>query len=243
MLPREHGAYFQLGIPLVAAWCAYAPTPAGVALGLAACLAFLAHEPLAIVLGGRGQRATATDGARARTRLAIIVPAAIATGLGGLALAPPHTLAIAGAVVACAAVVVVLASRRREHSLIGELVAAIALTGASAVVVAAGGGSLDVALRWWLGWAIGFGLTVIAVQHVIARHKHPATGVDHTLAVGFVVATLVLIAQPIAAISVPLAAIATVIVIAPPRASRLTVVGITIAMVATGSAVLAIATS
>ena len=68
--------------------------------------------------------------------------------------------------------------RRTEHTLGGELVAAVALTGAASVARVASGAAVQPALLHWLGWAIGFGATVIAVHRVIARHKRPAMLVD-----------------------------------------------------------------
>jgi hypothetical protein len=53
--PREHGAYFQLALPLIAAHLLRAPTVAMAALTAAACLVFVAHEPLLVVLGHRGR--------------------------------------------------------------------------------------------------------------------------------------------------------------------------------------------
>jgi hypothetical protein len=241
LLPREHGAYFQLVLPLIAAWCARAPSPAGIALSVASCIAFLAHEPLAIALGGRGARARELDGRRAKLRLGALLPLLVATGAGGLALAP-QVLALAVAVTACATLVVLLAARRSEHSTMGELAAAVALTGASAVVLVAGGVALRAALVWWLGWALGFGSTVVAVRRVIARHKRPAAAIDRVCAVGFAAATAGVLLAPVAPISVPLTAAATVLVVVPPRASRLRAVGIAIAVIATASGLLAVAT-
>jgi hypothetical protein len=51
--PREHGAYAQLGAPLATAIAMQAPTIGALALASAACLAFLANEPLLVVLGHR----------------------------------------------------------------------------------------------------------------------------------------------------------------------------------------------
>src|SRR5437868_1047392 len=56
LLPREHGAYFQLGIPLIIAYLRCAANLAMVELTAAAALAFLANEPLLVVLGHRGRR-------------------------------------------------------------------------------------------------------------------------------------------------------------------------------------------
>jgi YwiC-like protein len=64
--PREHGAYFQLAVPLITALAMRVPSSAGVALAVASCLAFLAHEPLLVRVGLRGPRMQQRDGVRAR---------------------------------------------------------------------------------------------------------------------------------------------------------------------------------
>ncbi|MBZ0235890.1 MAG: YwiC-like family protein, partial [Deltaproteobacteria bacterium] len=54
-LPREHGAYAQLGVPLVVALAAGRPGLAAAAFALAAIALFFVHEPvlsLAAELGG-----------------------------------------------------------------------------------------------------------------------------------------------------------------------------------------------
>lgn len=49
LLPREHGAYFQLGVPLIISYLRCAANLAMVELTAAAALAFLANEPLLVV--------------------------------------------------------------------------------------------------------------------------------------------------------------------------------------------------
>lgn len=245
MLPREHGAYFQLGIPLVAAGFSHAPGGAASALLAAACLAFLAHEPLLILVGARGARSRSTESGRARRWFAWLAGGALALGALGLALAPATAALVAAPTAATGAVLIVLARRRVEHTLAGEIVAAVALTGASAVVLAASGAAIDESVLRWLGWALGFSATVIAVHRVLARHKRAASVTDRLLAAGFAAASIALVATAsrwvTSAIAAPLVVIATAVVIAPPRATRLRAVGIAIAVTAAVSAVLGVA--
>jgi hypothetical protein len=65
MLPREHGAYSQMALPIVTALVIAGPTPAGVLLAVAVVCGFLAHEPLLLLLGGRGARARRATQTRA----------------------------------------------------------------------------------------------------------------------------------------------------------------------------------
>jgi hypothetical protein len=128
--------------------------------------------------------------------------------------------------------------------LFGELIAAVALTGASGVVLAACGIAVDFALLQWLGWAIGYGATVIAVHRVIARHKRPAMLIDRLLALGLFASSALLIATatrcPTSTIAAPLVLLAACLIAVPPRATRLRAVGVAIAVTAAASAVLAV---
>lgn len=223
LLPREHGAYAQLGAPLVAALIAFGISRAGLLLVLGACLAFVANEPLLVVLGHRGKRAKAEDGARARRWLAILAPAAAVAGAVGLVLAPA-ALPLAAAVGVAAGVLVAFAWRRAERTLAGELVAAIALTGAAAPVAAAAGASIEAAARAWAAWAIGYALTVVAVHRVIARHKQPATVVD-AIAIACAVAVGAAAAYAGLHVALPLAATAIGVMIVAPSARHLRAIG------------------
>lgn len=242
--PREHGAYFQLAIPLATACLLRPPSLATIALTAAACLAFLAHEPLLVVLGHRGPRLRDSAGPRARMRLAGLTIAAIASAGAGLALGADGTVLVAGIASLPAAAVLALAWRRAEHSVAGELVAAIALTGASAPVLVAGGAARGAALATWLGWSLGFGATVVAVHRVIARHKRAATRIDRILAAALVAIAIacgaVGLRAPAIAIAAPLVVLAAILVVAPPAASRLRMIGIAIVIAALGASVLAL---
>jgi hypothetical protein len=239
--PREHGAYFQLAIPLVTACVVRSPTVPSIALAVGAALAFLANEPLLVVLGHRGPRRKAVDGTRAQIRLAILAGGALVLGAFGLLVAP-HAMTAAATVTVPTILLLAFAWRRAEHTLAGELVAAIALTGASVPVLVAAGSSLAVALEVWLAWAIGFGATVLAVHRVIARHKSAADVVDVVLA-----ASMIALAFGAASgwapllLSAPLVGVSAVLVMAPPAASRLRAIGvaIVIASIVTGGLVLA----
>jgi hypothetical protein len=246
LLPREHGAYFQLGIPLITAYLRCAANLAMLELTAAAALAFLANEPLLVVLGHRGRRRYEQAGDRARLRLAVLVPAALALAALGLWRAPWPAAAVAAIVAVPAIAVFALAWRRAEHTCAGELVAAVALTGAAAPVLVAGCMAPAAALAIWLGWSLGFAATVLAVRRVIARARRQARGprpVGRLLAPGLVAAAVAcaMIGErvPGVAIAAPLAALAAVLVIAHPAATRLRAIGVAIAVAAAGSGAVA----
>ncbi|MFW5947417.1 MAG: YwiC-like family protein, partial [Gemmatimonadota bacterium] len=56
LMPREHGAYAQLGFPLVTGLVYSGGQPGAVAFAVAAVAFFLLHEPLAVRSGARGAR-------------------------------------------------------------------------------------------------------------------------------------------------------------------------------------------
>ena len=246
--PREHGAYFQLGVPLITALALRTPAPAAMAMSAAAVLAFLANEPLLVLLGHRGLRLREQAGGRARRRLAVLATSAVALGVLGLALAPRPALGMAAIVAVPVAALLALAWRKAQHTAAGELVAAVALTGAASPVLAAGGAPVASALAFWLGWALGFSATVLAVRRVIARHRRPASRRDRGLAVGLgivTVAAAVLAARMPAlrlsgATAAPLAGVAAAVVLAAPSATRLRAIGVVIAIVAVLAGVAAV---
>src|SRR5262249_5726331 len=98
LLPREHGAYAQLLVPLATALALRPPSWSSVLFALAACCAFLANEPLLVALGHRGKRACELDGAHAVRRLAITACGAVVAGVAALTWANHNTRMMAIAV-------------------------------------------------------------------------------------------------------------------------------------------------
>jgi hypothetical protein len=86
-LPKEHGAYFQLAVPLVTALLMGSPTRLAAAFAGGAVVAFLLHEPLFVLLGRKARAARRME----RTVLgevtagvilaALAVPVAYASGV------------------------------------------------------------------------------------------------------------------------------------------------------------------
>jgi hypothetical protein len=243
--PREHGAYAQLAAPLAAALALRVPTGSAIALATGGCCAFLANEPLLVVLGHRGARALEQTGARARARLAILVTAALAAGGIGLATAPVEAIAVAGAVAVFGVVMIALAWWRAERSLPGELVAAIALPGAAAPVASASGYPFSAAVTMWAAWSVGFGCSVVAVHRVIARNKRAAALADVAIAlalVGVALATAATaIIEPLALVAMPLAAASAALALRPPSARRLRAIGVALVVASSGSIAIALA--
>jgi hypothetical protein len=223
LFPREHGAYAQLAAPLVAAFVTFGVTLASALLAVGACLAFVANEPLLVVLGHRGKRAKDTHASRAKRWLAVLAPAAAVAGIAGLVLAPASRFA-AALVGIVALVLLGFAWRKQERTFAGELVAAIALTGAAAPVAVAAGATTNHALGIWAAWAIGYALTVLAVHRVIARHKRPASRADAIAMVAAIAIIGAVVARALW-IALPLATCALVLIVVAPSARHLRPIG------------------
>src|SRR5512142_1044751 len=138
LIPHEHGAWGQLLLPLVCGLALGRLTAAALLLAAAVVLFFVAHEPLLVVLGQRGARVRAEHGPRARRWLGVLLAAAGAAGVAGLALAPAAARAAVLVPVALAGAVAWLVWRKREKTVLGEVTIAAALASAAAAVALAG---------------------------------------------------------------------------------------------------------
>lgn len=137
LLPREHGAYAELGFPLLSGLILGSPGAAAWLFVAAAVLLFLANEPLVVLLGVRGKRAQQEFAAGARRSLALLGGLGIAAGLAALWLAPAQAraLALVPAVLALGLVPVVLSKNLK--TLPGEVVAGAAFSAMHLPVAAA----------------------------------------------------------------------------------------------------------
>lgn len=169
MLPREHGAWGQLCMPLVSALAIGRPGAAALLLTTAVVLAFLAHEPLLVLLGQRGRRVRDEEGPRARRWLLALGAATAATGLAGLALAPAAARAALLLPAALAVGVAWLVWRKLEKTLLGEIWVAAALASAGYAVALAAGAPPRAALAALLAWILAFATATLAVQVILVR--------------------------------------------------------------------------
>jgi hypothetical protein len=231
LAPKEHGAYGQLGLPLVAALGMGRPGASAFALAAAAALAFVAHEPLLILAGQRGARARRDDGARALRRLAVVGAALVTFGGLGLALAPRAARAAALVPLALAAMLAPFIVKNREKTALGELLAAAALSSAALPVAIAAGASTFTARSAWAAWLVAFAASTLAVRAVVAHAKAPMV-LPHrvrgplTLAIAAIVLERVGFLTPLgAAGAAPMLALALALAAAPPRPTALRRVG------------------
>ncbi|MBK9260344.1 MAG: YwiC-like family protein [Polyangiaceae bacterium] len=159
-------------MPLIAGLALGTPNVASIGLAVGALATFFAHEPLLVLLGQRGARARAQDGARAAKRLKLLGTIAVVFGGVGLFFAP--TIARLGALppLLLACIVVWFVWRKEEKTTLGEVVAATALSGVGFPIALAEGVDLFRAALVWVVWAVAFALATVAVRAVIARAKH-----------------------------------------------------------------------
>jgi len=163
MLPREHGAYGQLLLPLATALAISDIHLAAVLTCVAALAAFVAHEPLVVLLGRRGTRAQREQRRRAITWLVVSGGIAIVAGLGAVASAPSHVRWLFAWPLVPAALLVGLIVTGREKSTLGEIASAVSF---AAVAIPISGLSVASPLR---GFVVAFtfaGLFIVSTLGV-----------------------------------------------------------------------------
>jgi hypothetical protein len=237
MLPREHGAYGQLLFPIATALAIGRPGAGALALTAAAVCAFLAHEPLLVLLGQRGARAAREQRSRARLWFVGFALAAAAFAIGALALLPFSARMALGFPAAVGIVVGAIIFSRREHTSGGEVVTAVALSALASPLALGSGASAVTARTVALVYVAAFTSATLCVHGVIMRtRKPPATA---SRAIGAAVAAVSVVAlfwlaragvvsgvAPWAAL--PMCAGGVVLVWSPPSARQLRAVGWTL---------------
>ena len=234
LVPHEHGAYGQLGFPL-AAMLVIGQLNAGSALLIVACAAaFVAYEPLLVLLGQRGVRARREWAAEARRTLGWSVLIVLAAGVGGAALLPSAsrwTLLVPAAFGAAAVALVLL---RVHKTTLGELLVAVALSSCALPVgVAAGLRPTPAALAAFV-FAAGFCAATLAVRSTIALQRREPSSASRTAAAAVAIASPVAVGMLARAsalepwlwiAALPLSLLALVLATSPPSARHLRRVG------------------
>lgn len=124
LMPREHGAYAQLGFPLLTGLIYAGGDPGAVAFAVAAIAFFLAHESLAVLSGVRGPRVQTEYGRAARRRILFLSGAATAGLVAAIGLAPPRAWMAAVLPAGLATLLLPLLGTRRMKSIPAEVTAA-----------------------------------------------------------------------------------------------------------------------
>lgn len=227
--PKEHGAYAILAIPIVTAMIVAGPTVVGFCVAIASVSGFLAHEPLLVAWGHRGQRAkSSTPGANSR----LIAYLAIACCAGSVAmlLGASHVRLSLLACLIIAMIGFALALAGKHRTTAGQIWGVIGLSVPSVPILLAGSVETAPAITIWITWLLGFMATTFAVHSVIAAQKRRPRAVHATILSVVTLAVVVGASQeisPIAAI-VPMVLVSWVLFFRPPPARYLKRVGWTL---------------
>lgn len=239
MLPREHGAYGQLLLPLATALAISNVHVSAILTATAALAAFVAHEPLVVLLGGRGARARRERRSQAIAWLAVSGGIAIVAGLAAVAWAPPNTRWLFAIPLTLAAALAGLLLTGREKSTLGEITSAVAFASVSIPII----GVTASPLRGFVvafTFASLFIVSTLGVRVVVLKTRGGGDprAVRATRLQLVVALAVIAIGVPVAALSVstgiaalavlPGVAVAATLAFHPPPARRLRTVGWTL---------------
>lgn len=190
-VPTEHGGWGLTGEPVLLGLLVE-PSVAGVALGLAAVVAFVVRTPLRVVLVDH-HRHRRLDRTALATRIALGELAVLAL-LAVVATVTAANRSFWVPLLAAAPLVAVEAvydARSRSRRLVPELAGTVGIGSVAAAIVVAGGGEADVAAGAWLVVAARALASVPFVRLQLARakgHPHRRWGVDAAQAVAVALA-------------------------------------------------------
>jgi hypothetical protein len=253
MLPKEHGAYGQLGFPLVTALAASGVVAASALTTLAAVALFVAHEPLLVLLNHRGPRARREQGARARVWLVTALVVAGVAGAGAIALTNPLQRWVFLVPAIPGIWLSTLAVRGREKTGAGETIAAVTFAAIAVPLCVTAGQPATLGIAIGLAFAFLFVASTLAVRVVILRTRGGGDpkAARHTRNAAFLVATaggaIALTAaaaglfdRSAAAAIIPGLIFAAIVAAYPPRPTRLRAVGWSLVAVSALTSVLLI---
>lgn len=255
LLPKEHGAYGQLTLPVVTALSVAGVSTAGLLLTASAVAGFVAHEPAAILLGLRGARVRRELRGAAIRWLSVCAGIAIVAGTISV-VAMERDVRWSIAVPIGPAVLLGIATvRGREKSWYGELAAAFAFAGLAVPLSIAAGAAVTTAAAVSVPFALLFVTSTLAVRTVILRVRGggdaPATAATRRSAfavtgagaggLGWLTAIGVLPAAALVA-ATPGLLTALAIIARPPQPARLRSIGWTLVGVSVLTAAIVVAT-
>ena len=249
MLPREHGAYGQLLFPLVTALAIGRPGVAALSLAAAAIFAFLAHEPLLILLGQRGRRAAQVQHPRAWRWFAAWIVAALACAAIAIALIPVSARIGLSVPAGLALVLVIVIAARRERTTAGEILTALTLSSLAYPIALAAQAPLRAAVTSAAVFATASVAATLSVRAVIMCTRRPPAALSRIIAglaltVGILGLAMLwqlgLAAGAGVWAALPVCGVGFVLVLAPPSATRLRLVGWTLIAATAATAVILI---
>jgi hypothetical protein len=234
LFPREHGAYGQLAFPIVAALGSGIPSATGVLLAVACFAAFVAHEPLLVLIGQRGERARREQRDVAVRTLVWAGATALADVAIALVFMPPPLRWTVLVPAAFALATIPLIVQKQQKTTIGEMHVVLTLASCALPVGVAAGTRAQEAAGCWFVMTLGFWAATLAVRGTIARQRRePALAYRMgalvlAAASPFIVA---LMSEPFVlnprlwVATLPLAIAAVALALVPPSARQLRVIG------------------
>jgi hypothetical protein len=222
LLPKEHGAYFQLVLPMCAAFAMGRPSALALALAALGLTAFFAHEPILVVTGRRGTKAR-------REQLDLAIRSLWTMAFSGLACVVAATLlwrpielvSIAGPL-ALSFVVLVFVARGEERTAQGEAAAGAALAALSIPVARACGVPMAAAWGAFLAWTASVIASTFGVRAVV-RSRGKGTSLVRRLAPILLPVTALLVAHvrgAAAPVPVVIVSASTATLLPPPKSLR-----------------------
>jgi hypothetical protein len=240
MIPREHGAYAELLFPIAAVLLGGRPTGSTWLLAIGAVAAFLANEPLLVLVGQRGTRMKREEGERAKRALLIFTMVALGAGIAGLLMAPRAAQVSVLLPLLMGGTLIMLAIQGLERSVFGEALAAATLSSVAVPLGLSAGLDVTAALAVALIWAVTALLGTAVVRLTVARtkaktpHELRAVGVKRSALIVVCLAVIAVgVAAPfgtrtglwVLAAAVPVALTVLVMAVLQPTARRLRLLG------------------
>jgi hypothetical protein len=234
LIPHEHGAYGQLGFPLAAAIASGRPGAASASLVIAFVAAFIAHEPVLVLIGERGTRAKRESYRDAVLTFGVAGTIALLAAVAGLWLMLPASRWTVAVPAAFAVAAVPMIVQRTQKTTTGELHVALTLASCALPAGVAAGVSQQKAAACWFVLTLGFWAATLAVRATIAKQRREPfaalrgwavlLAVAGPLVTAFMAASLGLHPRLWAA-ALPLSILALVAAVVLPSARRLREIG------------------
>ena len=234
VFPHEHGAYGQLGFPIVAALAGGHATPAALALVVACAAAFVVYEPALILLGQRGARALRDSAAAAKRTLLAAGLVAAGGGILGILLLDSTVRWTVFVPLGLALAAVPLVVGRAQKTAWGEMLVVLTLASCALPIGVASRLPIPSAAACWIVFTLGYWAATLAVRGSIARQRREPSAAARIAAAALATASPFIVhgipstGAWLWTATLPLSMLATVVAVVLPPARHLRRVGWTL---------------
>ncbi len=176
LLPREHGAYAEVVFPVLTGLTLGSTSPAAICFAIAAVAFFLAHEPIAVIMGRRGGRAMVAWGGKARGRIVSLASLGTTCGIAAMVFASREGRLAALAPLVGGAILLPAFLSGRLKTLAAEILVIAALS--SMVLPMAVSNGVERPMAWTAAgvWFVVFSLGTLGVHVIKAKAKKTTDG-------------------------------------------------------------------